>query len=1217
MNYLVIVRSLFLGLLCLASGFAVAQDDGGILLQDAFGRGADSRWSIEGRGDSRFADGTVQLATTEAVAGSPAWTDYELAFRARAPQSATQVQIWASVRRNARDSRLAIGVRGGDLMQIYAARYAPDGKQRFLKTEPLAEPLLPGTWYDVRIQVVGTALRVLLGGRQVLAVVDDEAGSLTHGGIALGGGFVPTEYDDVSVRQLTALPPLAAPKPTANPETRRLAERAAWKPITVSLPDAPRTSVSLDGTWLFQPETKGKGAGSVDWSAPDADDRGWHTIPVPSFWTPAYAWCYNPVQGASDAWLEHERRRLAELTFDAKATQSGWYRQVLIMPDPLPAGRTYELTFDAIAKYGEIYCNGKRVHTSLGMFTPSSIDLTPVIRPGRNVLAARVGIAPPSAVEPQAEDKVTAVAVTVAVTESMIGSIPQGIYLHVKPAGIWQPVHLVVHHPVAIQDLFFKPRLDGAAIDLELANATAAAVTVRPTLTFTDRRTKAPLAVTGTLAPITIPANATITASVDTGAMQPAWWTPADPHLYGLRVTLEDAGTTLDERTLEVGFRTFEVRPDGRLYLNGKPYWLRGGNATPMANLPQDAALAERFTSLMHERNTRITRTHNAAFNEVWLDAADRNGVGLSYEGTWPWLMISGKKPSPELIAIWRNEQLALVRKYRNHPSILYWTVNNESYYVNHKEPAEFANRMRELSATITGMRQLDPTRPICPDSGGTLAMMPPFWPEMRAEQKFDYGDIDDFHIYSGWYDRGAFSYYPGERNFALADDKRALDIIALKGTPNRPLITQEIATGYPNPDDGHAVRQYIFDHMSVQAWVGDLAYEHSDPAYFLRTVAYNTKELAETLRCYHHTRLQGVLHFALNCWYQHVFDAARIRPYQAADDLAIAQQAVLVSARLFGQHWYAGATRTLDLFVVNDHETGQDLAASEITWSVEAEGKTLVSGKVAVPAVPYFAVQPISAKVTLPAALPKSKTQARLVLTLRQNGTAISSNRYDLLLAQPDWTAPASAAASAIALLDPNAQVGLCSASPAPGFQSLRSAKELAGSKRAILIGETWAASASERAEFLRFVEGGGRALLIKPGAALQKLFPASVRQFRSQALEVASMRVPEHPIFDGVDYLDLRCFDLGDRVIPYAVRGTWLLIPGSNADILARACAPHAYQQKATLPDVEGSAILRIPFGKGEVIASQLAHEAGASDPIAGRLWRNLVTWLGGKNP
>ena len=52
--------------------------------------------------------------------------------------------------------------------------------------------------------------------------------------------------------------------------------------------------------------------------------------------------------------------------------------------------------------------------------------------------------------------------------------------------------------------------------------------------------------------------------------------------------------------------------------------------------------------------------------------------MGVSYEGTWPWLMLKGEPPDPQLLAVWKDEFASLLHKYRNHPSILLWTVNNE-----------------------------------------------------------------------------------------------------------------------------------------------------------------------------------------------------------------------------------------------------------------------------------------------------------------------------------------------------------------------------------------------------------------------------------------------------------------------------------------------------------------------------------------------------------
>ena len=1203
---------LILALIC-GQGSLVGADP--TLLDDHFQETTgNGRWLMEGRGSHAIRDGILHLTSVEAVAGDAAWTDYELKFRARAPASATQAQIWASVRRSARDSRYAIGLRGGDLQQAYAARYAPDGRQRFLKVQPLAAPLVPGTWYEVTIQVAGPTLRVVLDKTEVLRVTDSQEGGLAAGGIALGGGFLPTEYDDITVTRLDPATIPAAPAVVdlafAGEEVRK-ERRAAWKPQTIALQDAPRNEVSLDGTWLFMPEQQVPK--NMDGADPALDDSAWHPLAVPSFWSPVGNWLYDETQGGSDRYVELERQRLAQQTFDGRKNLSGWYRQVLMLPESLPPGRRYELAFDAIAKYGEIFVNGKRVHTSIGMFTPSRIDITNVIRPGRNLIAARVGIAPPSTKEVVDGDKVAATMVSVQVTQSMIHSLPQGIYTG-KPVGIWQPVHLSVHDPVEIRDLFFRSRLNGAAIDLELANATTTATTVQPVISLVERATGRSLPITAALAPISVPVGAT-TATIDTGVISPRLWTPDEPNLYTLRINLVRDGQTIDERVLDVGFRTFETRPDGRFYLNDKPYWLRGGNATPMPNRPQDAALADRFTALMHEHGTRVSRTHSSAFNELWLNASDRNGVGISYEGTWPWLMLKGKIPPKELVAAWRNEQLALVRKYRNHPSILYWTVNNECYYVDNKDPKVFADCMTELSDTIKGMRKLDPTRPICPDSGGTSGMMPPFWPQMQKERGFDYGDIDDHHNYTGWYGRSFFAFYPGEQVQDHHDGQMMDDFTAHWGSKGRPLISQEMATGYPNADDGHAVRKYILDLLVPQTWVGDLAYEHQDPAWFLHSVAIATQELNETLRCYHHEHMQGVLAFSLNTWYQHIFEADKVRPFPPAGALTQAQQPVLVSARLFGRHWFAGTTRQVDLFVVNDHEQGLGLPAGEIRWRLEAGNAILAAGTVAVPPVPYYQVTRVAARLAIPATLPAARTDARLVLELRHGQELTSQNRYDLLLARQDWTAPAPA--TPINLLDPETQVELCGAAPATPFQTIRSIQNLNASARAVLIGEDWAASESERADFLRFIEAGGRALLIKPGAALPKLFPAMVRKYRAKDLEVATMRVPEHPIFDGIDFLDLRWFDLGDHVAPWAVRGNWLLVPGTNAEVLARASAPHAYPPKKDMPDIEGAVILRIPYGKGEIIASQLAHEAGTTDPIAGRMWRNLVTWLEERKP
>ena len=160
--------------------------------------------------------------------------------------------------------------------------------------------------------------------------------------------------------------------------------------------------------------------------------------------------------------------------------------------------------------------------------------------------------------------------------------------------------------------------------------------------------------------------------------LSPRLWSPEEPNLYRLQVSATQDGKEIDKRTISFGFRTVEVKGN-KVCLNGKPYFMRGANHLPGGIATNDETLANRLMKLMHDGNQMVTRTHGSIFTTPWMNAADRQGVGVSYEGTWPWLMINDM-PSDELLQIWKEETIALVRKYRNHPSLLMWTMNNEMY---------------------------------------------------------------------------------------------------------------------------------------------------------------------------------------------------------------------------------------------------------------------------------------------------------------------------------------------------------------------------------------------------------------------------------------------------------------------------------------------------------------------------------------------------------
>jgi len=195
--------------------------------------------------------------------------------------------------------------------------------------------------------------------------------------------------------------------------------------------------------------------------------------------------------------------------------------------------------------------------------------------------------------------------------------------------------------------------------------------------------------------------------------------------------------------------------------------------------------------------------------------------------------------------------------------------MNNEmKFYDNDPDLQRARLKMTIISDVVRRMRAVDPTRPMCFDSN---------YKRKGKDKRFgadfmsgiDDGDMDDVHMYPNWYDYTLFRFFNG----AFEKENK---------TDGRPLISQEMSTGYPDAEVGHATRFYTQVHQTAQALVGNWAYEYSDPAVFLESHAFITSELAEALRrTGDHT--SGILHFSLATWFRNVYDAGAIEPYPEA----------------------------------------------------------------------------------------------------------------------------------------------------------------------------------------------------------------------------------------------------------------------------------------------------------------------------------------------
>ncbi len=92
--------------------------------------------------------------------------------------------------------------------------------------------------------------------------------------------------------------------------------------------------------------------------------------------------------------------------------------------------------------------------------------MTGLMKSGENLIAVRVL---KDYMELENANEIATIAVTVEVTNEMLKDLPHGFYRD-NPAGIWQPVKLVITDPVKVQDVYIKPNLTGAEIDVTVKN---------------------------------------------------------------------------------------------------------------------------------------------------------------------------------------------------------------------------------------------------------------------------------------------------------------------------------------------------------------------------------------------------------------------------------------------------------------------------------------------------------------------------------------------------------------------------------------------------------------------------------------------------------------------------------------------------------------------------------------------------------------------------
>ncbi len=157
-----------------------------------------------GRGNCKIVDSVFKSKDAYASFGKLEWKNYSIQFRARAPQNADQVQIWAGFRAFNRNDRYVVGLRGGLQNSLYLSRMGYMGTDEFLDLNNLDFEPKPGIWYDIKMEVCGERIRIFLNNKTLprIDVIDKNAKQAPYGEITLGGSWIETEFDDLQITSL-------------------------------------------------------------------------------------------------------------------------------------------------------------------------------------------------------------------------------------------------------------------------------------------------------------------------------------------------------------------------------------------------------------------------------------------------------------------------------------------------------------------------------------------------------------------------------------------------------------------------------------------------------------------------------------------------------------------------------------------------------------------------------------------------------------------------------------------------------------------------------------------------------------------------------------------------------------------------------------------------------------------------------------------------------
>ncbi|NLM74902.1 MAG: DUF4982 domain-containing protein [Clostridiaceae bacterium] len=465
-----------------------------------------------------------------------------------------------------------------------------------------------------------------------------------------------------------------------------------------------------------------------EYSKPELDDRQWRRLDVPHDWSIEHPVDENHPSGRGGGYV---------------LTGIGWYRKHFSYTEEMK-DKQVSLMFDGIYMDSSVYLNGKLIGGCGYGYTSFSVDMTEHLQEGDNVIAVRVN----NSLQPN--------------SRWYSGS---GIYRNV-----WLDIYEKVHFEqwgVFCFTSRLHENLDSALLEIraEVVNESDVPVNAGVIHRIYDHEGKQ---VSYSGAPLSLKPGSKGIAMVTPTIQSPRLWTDSDPYMYTLESTVVVDGKPVDTLSTSIGIRTATFDCDKGFLLNGKPVKIKGMCLHHDCGLTGAVGYKEtwerRLRALKNMGCNGIRCAHNPPSPE-FLDLCDELGFLVMDEAFDEWLLTKHKLRNyyTEEFAYGysqffsqdaEKDLISMVRRDRNHPSVILWSIGNEIPEQSSKSGIEILKLLRNIC------RREDPSRMVtcgCDNiASGTTA---------EAYREFENElDVVGYNYVARWRER-AETLYEEDRN--------------------------------------------------------------------------------------------------------------------------------------------------------------------------------------------------------------------------------------------------------------------------------------------------------------------------------------------------------------------------------------------------------------------------------------------------------------------